>query len=224
MNAPAAATTWTPARVGYWCGVLAGPIFIAAFIVEGAARADYDPMRHPVSSLAIGEYGWTQSANFVIAGLLTLGFAISLRHALPVNGKDSVWGPILVGVWAIGLIGAGLFVTDPVGGYPPGTPLRIAEYSTAGALHDAFSLPAFIGLAAASFVYGRRFARRGLRGWAAYSVGTGVVFVVGFILSSIGFDQNEPFADLAGLLQRLTVIIGWVWLTALAAHLLRHQR
>jgi Protein of unknown function (DUF998) len=130
---------------------------------------------------------------------------------------------ILVGIWAIGLIGAGLFVTDPVGGYPPGTPLRITEYSTAGALHDAISLPAFIGLAAASFVYGRRFARRGQKGWAAYSVVTGVVFVVGLVLSSIGFDQTEPLAGVAGLLQRLTVAVGWAWLTSLALYLLRRR-
>ncbi len=67
-------------------------------------------------------------------------------------------------------------------------------YTTAGALHDAFSLPAFTGLAAASLVYGRRFARCGQNGWAAYSVITGVVVRVGFVLSSIGFDQTEPLA------------------------------
>jgi hypothetical protein len=61
-------------------------------------------------------YGCTQTANFLVAGLLTLAFAISLRHALPVNGTGSRWGAILVGVRAVGLIGAGLFVNDPVGG------------------------------------------------------------------------------------------------------------
>ena len=31
--------------------------------------------------------------------------------------------PTLVGLAGIGLIGAGIFVTDPLNGYPPGTPL-----------------------------------------------------------------------------------------------------
>jgi hypothetical protein len=56
------------------CGVIAGPLFVAAFLVEGAARVGYDPLRHPVSSLALGDHGWKQTANFVVAGLLTLAF------------------------------------------------------------------------------------------------------------------------------------------------------
>jgi hypothetical protein len=60
------------------CGVIAGPLFIVGFLIEGALTPDYDPLRHPVSSLALGPFGWTQTANFMIAGLLTLAFAIGL--------------------------------------------------------------------------------------------------------------------------------------------------
>ena len=70
----------------------------------------------------------------------------------------------MVGVWAVGLLGAGLFVTDPVSGYPPGTPDRLSGYSWHGALHDLFSGPAFVALAAACFVFGRRFVAWGERG------------------------------------------------------------
>ena len=45
------------------CGVIAGPLFVLVFLVEGATRAGYDPFRHPVSSLALGDHGWTQTAN-----------------------------------------------------------------------------------------------------------------------------------------------------------------
>lgn len=50
------------------CGVVAGPLFVAVFLVEGATRAAYSPLRHPVSSLALGVDGWMQVANFAIAG------------------------------------------------------------------------------------------------------------------------------------------------------------
>ena len=103
------------------CGIIGGPVFVLAFLVEGATRVNYEPLRHPVSSLALGDSGWTQTANFIITGLLTLAFAAGLWHTLR-PGKGSVWGPLLVGVWAVGLLGAGVFVTDPVSGYPPGTP------------------------------------------------------------------------------------------------------
>jgi hypothetical protein len=132
------------------CGALAGPLFVVAFLVEGATRARYDPLRQPVSSLALGERGWTQTANFLAVGLLTLAFAADLRMAL---GKNSDWGSFFVGVWAIGLLSAGVFPTDPVSGYPPGTPDRLSGHSWHGALHDLFSLAGFVALTAAFFVF-----------------------------------------------------------------------
>lgn len=202
------------------CGTVAGPLFVAVFLVEGATRADYDPLRHPVSSLALGDSGWTQTANFLVAGLLTLAFAVGLRRASE-PPEDSSWGPRLVGAWAVGLIGAGIFVTDPISGYPLGTPDRLLRNSWHGALHDLFSLLAFAALGAACLVFGRRFARRGERGWAVYSAVSGIVFVGAFILSSAGFAQVAGLVDLAGLLQRVSVTVGFGWLTMLAVRLLR---
>jgi hypothetical protein len=75
-----------------------------------------------------------------------------------------------------------------------------------------------VGLPAACFVFARCFAVCGEREWAIYSVTSGVVFVVAFVLTSVGFAQTGGFVDVAGLLQRITV--GWTWLTLLAVHLL----
>lgn len=58
--APRAPTT----RALLACGAVAGPLFTVAWLLEGATRADYDPLRHPVSSLAFSELGWTQRATF----------------------------------------------------------------------------------------------------------------------------------------------------------------
>ena len=202
------------------CGAVSGPLFVLVFLVGGLTRARYDSLRHPVSSLALGDWGWTQTANFIVAGLLTLAFAAGLRRALR-PGKGSTWGPLLVGVWAVGLLGAGAFVTDPVSGYPPRAPDRLSGYSWHGALHDLFSGPAFVALAAACLVFGRRFAARGERGWAVYSTASGLVFAIAFVLSSAGFGQAAGLVDLAGLLQRVAVAVGFGWLTLLAVHSLR---
>jgi hypothetical protein len=35
------------------CGMIGAPLFILVFLAEGATRAGYDPLRHPVSSLAL---------------------------------------------------------------------------------------------------------------------------------------------------------------------------
>jgi hypothetical membrane protein len=202
------------------CGAIAGPLFVVVFLVEGVTRAYYDPLRHPVSSLAFGDSGWTQRANFLVTSLLVLAFAVGLRRELrPLGG--STWGPLLVGACAVGLLGAGIFVADPMNGYPPGTPDERLDYSTHGVLHDLFSTLVFLGLPVACFVFGSWFAARGKRGWATYSVFTGVVFLGAFILSSAGFGQAERLVDLAGLFQRVTLIVGFGWLTLLAVCFLR---
>jgi hypothetical protein len=217
-----AAPGTTRSRALLVCGAIAGPLFTAAWILEGATRAHYNPLRHPVSSLELGgEFGWTQRANFVVAGLLTLAFAIGLRRALrPLGG--STWGPLLVGAHAVGLLGAGIFVTDPVSGYPPGTPDHLQAWgSVHAALHDLLSVGTFVGLPIACLEMARRFAGWGQRGWALYSAATGVVLMVTFALTSMAFNQVEPLVAFGGLLQRATATLGWAWLTLLAVHLLR---
>jgi len=200
------------------CDAIAGPLFIFAFLIEGATRAGYDPLRQPVSSLALGDQGWTQSANFPVTGFLMLVFAIGLRRVLrPLGGPT--WGPLLVGAYAIGLLGAGVFAADER--LSPGTSDERLHYSMYGVLHDLFSTLVFLGLPAACFVFGRWFAAQEKRGWATYSIVTGVVFLGTFILSSAGFGQAEGLVDMAGLLQRVAVTVGFGWLTLLAVHLLR---
>jgi hypothetical protein len=201
------------------CGAIAGPLFVIALLVEGATRADYNPLRHPVSSLQLGNLGWTQVVNFVVTGLLTLAFAVGIRRALrPLGG--STWAPFLVAACGVGLIGAGLFPADPLSGYPPGPPDQ-RVYSILGAFHVGFSALFFLGLPAACFVFARRFAEWGSRDWGIYSALSGLLFIVAFVLTSIAFNQAEALVEYGGLFQRITLVIGFGWLSLLGVHLLR---
>jgi Protein of unknown function (DUF998) len=56
------------------CGVAAGPLFFTIFLTAGVLRPDYDPFRHPVSSLEFGPRGWVQSVNFILTGTLVTLF------------------------------------------------------------------------------------------------------------------------------------------------------
>jgi hypothetical protein len=198
-------------------GLLAGPLFVVTFLLEGAFRDGYDPMRHPVSSLSLGPTGWIQIANFLITGALTLAFAVGLRRSLR-PGPGATAGPVLIAVWGVGLLGAGPFVTDPVSGYPAGTPPTPDQPSWHGMLHDLlFSLPGFACLAAVMLVFAYAFARRHTPGWAIYSGLSGAAFLALFFLTNAGFSQDPRWVSTAGLLQRLTVGTGWLWLTLLAA-------
>ena len=59
-----------------------------------------------------------QVTNFVVCGTSWFCFAFGLRRVLR-PGKGSTWGPILLAFWAVP-VGAGLFVMNPLLGYPPG--------------------------------------------------------------------------------------------------------
>jgi len=201
-------------------GAIAGPLFTIAWIIEGATRANYNPLRHPVSSLALSNFGWVQVVNFIVAGLLTLIFSIGLWLALQ-HQSGSTWGPLLIAIWGIGLLGAGVFITDPVSGYPPGTPDLLLNPTTHGALHDQFSLIGFAALTVACFVFSYRFAAAGERAWALYSAVTGILFPIGIVLASAAFSQNQSLVAVGGLLQRTAVTVGWTWLTLLAVHILK---
>jgi hypothetical protein len=197
---------------------------VAVFGLEQTFRAGYDPMRHPVSSLSIGPAGWVQVLNFLVAGALCLAFAVGLRRALR-PGPGSVAAPLLIAVWGAGLLGAGAFTTDPVSGYPRGTPPVPTPPTWHGQLHDlAFSLPGFVSFAAAMFVLSYAYARRRAPWWSASSLLSGLAFVTLFALTSAGFAQNPHLVATAGLFQRLTVGVGWLWLALVATRELRIDR
>jgi hypothetical protein len=192
-------------------------LFVATFLIEGSVRDGYDPMRHPISSLALGPTGWIQIANFLVVGVLTLIFAVGLRRSLT-PGPGAAAGPALVAGWGVGLMGAGIFLADPVSGYPTGTPASPDPPSWHGILHDlAFSLPGFACFAAAMLAFVYAFARRHAPWWAIYSGLSGIAFLVLLFLSNAGFSQDPSWVSTAGLLQRLTVGVGWLWFTLLAA-------
>jgi hypothetical protein len=89
--------------------------------------------------------------------------------------RAAVWGPRLVGLVDLSLIVAGLFVTDPGEGYPPGAPLSNIPRTWHGWVHAITGTLFFmVVLPAACFVLSRRFATEPhSRGWATYSWMTG---------------------------------------------------
>ena len=206
-------------RILLWCGVVGPAFFVVSFLVQGAVRPGYDPLRHPVSPLSLGGgAAWVQSATFLITGLLVIAFAVGLGRA-----DCGRWTPILIGLVGLGLMGAGVFTSDPINGYPPGTPIP-APRTTSGILHDQFSTPVFTALPAACLVMARRFGRQGSRGWRGYSIATAVASWICFILAAFGFNRIGPFVPTGGLWQRLCLIISFAWLVGLAWTQLRARQ
>ena len=213
--------TWT--RRLLRCGVAAGPVFVVVFLIEGAVRDGYRPLRHPVSSLALGPRGWIQAGNFAVAGTLFLAGAAGLARAgdLAASGRAA---PALIGAAGAGLMGSAVFTTDPVSGYPPGTPDALTQPSRAGTVHNLAAVPVFAGLPAAALASGWRSWRAGQHRFGLYSAGTAVTMLTTVALAGAGFGQSPRLVSLGGLFQRASIITGFAWLTALSARALRRTR
>jgi hypothetical protein len=202
------------------CGVAAGPVFVAVFLLEGGVRDGYRPLRHPVSSLALGPRGWIQAGNFAVAGTLVLAGAAGLARADD-RAASSRAAPALTGAAGAGLIGSAVFPTDPVSGYPPGTADALTQPSRAGTAHNLAAVPVFLGLPAAALACGWRAWQAGQHRFGLYSAGTAVTMLAAMALAGAGFGQSPRLASLGGLFQRASIITGFAWLTALSARALR---
>jgi hypothetical protein len=218
ISAHGRSARWT--RRLLYCGLAAGPVFVTAFLVEGASREGYRPSRHPVSSLALGPRGWVQAANFTVTGTLVLAGAAGLWRAHDPALSTRV-GQALIGAAGVGLIGAAVFATDPVSGYPPGTPDALLQPSRTGIVHNLAAVPVFVGLPAAAFTCSWRSFRIGQPGFGLYCAATATTMLATTALAGAGFNQSPRLVNLAGLCQRASIVTGFGWVAALAARALR---
>lgn len=216
LTRTAAASGPQPARRALLlCGAAAGPLFISVFLAEGARRPDYKPLRHPVSSLSLGPRGWVQAANFATAGILYAAGAAGLARS-PSPAACGRIAAAALGATSLGLADSAVFRTDPVSGYPPGTPDVPAKATATGTMHTVAGLPIFLGIPAAAFACAWRSYRRGRPGWAAYSAATGASMLTAMRLAGSGFSQDPRLVNYGGLFQRAAIVTGFSWLTGLA--------
>ncbi|MFF5701876.1 DUF998 domain-containing protein [Streptomyces sp. NPDC012794] len=199
--APRPAARWAVAG-----GMLAGPLFLAAGLAQGVVRDGFDFTRNAISQLALGESGWIQTLNFLLAGALLLAGAAGLRQVLR-GAPGGTWGPVLVGAFAVSFWVAAVFPADAGAGFPAGAP-EATVMSGHGAVHMFGGMAGYLALSAAFVVLARALASRGLRGWAVATRLVPVVVLAGFMASAVSV---LAFTAGAGL--------GLLWLTAVAARL-----
>jgi hypothetical membrane protein len=166
-------------------GIAAGPLYLLTGCIQALTREGFDMRRHAFSLLSNGDVGWIQIANFMVSGLFVIVGAIGVRCVLK-SEMGGTWGPLLLVIYGVGLIGAGIFVADPGRGFPPGVPMQSTDMSRNGMLHFVFGGVGFFGLIAACVVFARRFFKLRRMGWATYSVVTGVLFLASFAAIASG--------------------------------------
>lgn len=193
-------------------GVAAGPLFVLVVLIQQLTRDGFDPQRHPLSLLSLGDLGRIQITNFVVAGVLAIASAVGIGRVLPAGSRGATWAPRLIGIYGAAMIWGGVFVADPAFGFPPGTPDGSpAELSWHGILHGFAPVVAGLALVAACVVFARRFAALGHRGWVAYCIAAPVLYVV---LATASFPAEDYRLTLAG------GAVIWTWASAVTALLL----
>jgi hypothetical protein len=193
------------------CGAIAGPLFIFTVLVQDYTRPGFDPRLDLLSLLSLGDWGWVQIANFVLAGVLNVLYAVGLWRTLH-PGPGGTWGPILIGLYGLGLITVGFCTTDPANVYPPGVPTPSGP-SWHGAIHALGALFVFLSVTAALAVFGRLFLARKERGWAVYCFASAVLLL---LLFAAGINNSELMARFV----RLATLTGWMGASVVAIKLL----
>lgn len=157
--------------------VVATPIFIGLWALQAFTRDGFRPTFHPMSLLSLGEWGWVQIVNFVVTGLLVIGGGVGLRRTLE-KGRLARWASALVILMGVGLVLAGVFVTDAGAGFPAGAPEGAPEMSWHGAVHQAGFILTQLACVGAAIILAVRFGRRRQRGWAVACTAAVVAAIV----------------------------------------------
>ncbi len=200
------------------CGAAAGPVYVVVGAAEALLRPGFDPLRHDLSLLSNGSWGWVHIALLIVTGVLTIAGAAGARRALR-GGQGGAWGPLLLAIYGMGLVGAGIFPADPANGFPPGTTSGSGSMSAHGLLHLVSGGVGFLGLVACCMVFASRFASQKRGGWVAWSIVTGVFFLAAFMGIAAGSGQSGPGAVVVILAFTAAVVLAWSWISAASGRL-----
>lgn len=185
-------------------GILAGILSPIVVTIQVITREGFNLAIHPLSMLSLGEFGWIQIGNFILTGILYLGFAKGLYNVISTRKIIS----FLISIYGFILILAGVFTVDPMLGFPLGTPDEMPEsLSWHAQIHNFTFLFAFLSLIIAQFVVASYFFSVKQKGFAIFSYVIGVSTPTLILLSQIISSKMGYILFGTGLVVDLWVIV-----------------
>lgn len=179
-----------------WAGVIGPLVFVVLDLLAAALRPGYDLTFHTVSRLAVGPFGWLQSLNFILVGVLTIVLGVGL------SGRSRLLAG-LFGLWGLGFVLLALFPTDPSGQYPQRQ--RIHYMILDGV---ALLFPLMCLMAALSFW-------KQLRAFSLFSL---LIFLFAVAVVALWLISTEDIlaSPMLGLYERLVIWVAVAWCLALS--------
>jgi hypothetical protein len=193
--------------------VVATPLFVVLWAAQAFTREGFRPTYHPMSLLSLGDGGWVQVLNFVVVGLLIIGGGVGLGRTLG-GGRLTRWIAVLIVLLGIGLVVAGVFVTDAGAGFPVGAPSGAPVMSWHGAVHEVGFVLTQLAFIAAGIVLAVKFGRARRRAMAAGCIAAVVAAV---LVAAVG----DPETLAIRLVVSSTIELGLISAVALAGLLQR---
>ena len=211
-------TASTPDRSGLWkslqspltlalvsCGGIGAFLFTVTYLIEGFTQPGYDAWAQAISALSLGPNGWVQRMNFIIFGVLLL-LASAGWYRLLMPGRSAIVFSLLQGIGGLGLMSVGVFAS--------------------GTLHIFLAYMLIYALAIGCLALAPRFwTALHWRGWAAYSIITGILIIISWAMFIQGTDGHiAGLTPIAGLIERLSAGGHALWLCLLTLTLMVQHR
>lgn len=192
-------------------GITAAALFFLVATVESLVRPGFNISKHAISMLSLGERGWVMVATFIASGALTMLFAAGVWRA------TGYWAaPLLLGVYGLGLVMAGIFSAPAGSGFPPGTPEDMQPVmNTSAVLHSVAFMLAFGSVIVACFVLAISFWTTGSISLALFCAAAGVAMPVLVVLG-----MRSTMAT--GLAFYFAAMVAWLVVAVIGFKILLH--
>ncbi len=202
----------------FWIVIAGIILYVILDAVAQLLPPYYSPISQAESDLAIGQYGYIMTINFLNRGIFSLLFLyVFLKTIRPseIENKQYRRGIFLMSVWGIGALILAVFPTDV-----PSTPV-----SWHGAIHLLVAILAFLGGAFGELYLSLYLAKN--KEWFSikrYALSISYMAVI-FCLMDIGLPFVLPklSTNIGGLIERIFIGLVLLWIAVISVCLLRQQ-
>lgn len=195
----------TPNNLQFYaiCGIVAPLLFWIMVIVESLLRPGYSQLYNYVSDLGVGPLSILQNINFILFGILTLIFGYGLRIGFPTpHTRAMKAGIIFFLIFSLGVLFAGVFPEDYLSQGP----------------HNLVSATAFIAIILAQILVWQGLRNKDDESWGKYRTYSLISGLLSFLLVIL-LKVAMVYGMYPGLVQRIFLIIPWIWVLVTALKL-----